>query len=78
MIDRGSCRIVIVWTRHIAIERQWHSIANIMYIMACKEQALARCLSIGIVGVFRMGTLASGGVRLFIPMSEHSDSMGRA
>ena len=49
-----------------------------MYIMVCKEQALARCLSIGNVGVFQMGTLADGGVRLFIPMSERSDSMGRA
>ena len=49
-----------------------------MYIMVCKEQALARCLSIEVVGVFRRGTLAVGGVRLFIPMSEHSDSMGRA
>ena len=49
-----------------------------MYIMVCKEQALARCFVLGAVGVFQMGTLADGGVRLFIPMSEHSDSMGRA
>ena len=49
-----------------------------MYIMVCKEQALARCLVIGSVDVFQRGTLAGGGVRLFIPMSERSDSMGRA
>ena len=49
-----------------------------MYIMVCKDVALARCFVIGVVGVFQRGTLAVGGVRLFIPMSEHSDSMGRA